>query len=132
MPRREIRNRQYGVHVGEEQIGIDWGRISIVALDHSCQVQRHSYAEREHDLYESPPCAVEALLRVERLPLHVWEPACGKSGNIVNVLRARGHGVYPSDLVDYGTDPTAHYGRDFFLEAPAPLGFDCIVTNPPF
>jgi len=46
-------------------------------LDHSCQVQRHPLAERGDDLYETPPVAVEALLRVDRIPRRVWEPACG-------------------------------------------------------
>jgi hypothetical protein len=101
-------------------------------LDHSCQTQRHPHAERGVDLYETPSVAVEALLRVERLPLRIWEPACGKSCNIVNVLRAQGHDVYASDLMDYGTDPTAHYGRDFLHEHQAPEGYECIVTNPPF
>jgi hypothetical protein len=73
-------------------------------LDHSCQVQRHPLAERGDDLYETPPVAVEALLRVEKIPHRVWEPACGP-GNIVKVLRTAGHEVLASDLVDYG-DPT--------------------------
>jgi len=100
-------------------------------LDRSCQVQRHSFDERGHDLYETPDVAVEALLRVEALPRCIWEPACGP-GRIVNVLRTRGHEVYASDLIDYGTDPTAHYDRDFLLEHQAPDGIECIVTNPPF
>ena len=58
-------------------------------LDHSCQVQRHPLAERGLDLYETPAVAVEALLRVEKIPHRVWEPASGR-GAIVNVLRARG------------------------------------------
>jgi hypothetical protein len=44
-----------------------------MALDHSRQVQRHPLAERGHDLYETPDVAVEALLRVERLPHRIWE-----------------------------------------------------------
>jgi hypothetical protein len=47
-------------------------------LDHSCQVQRHSLSERGLDLYETPAVAVEALLRVEKLPHRVWEPAAGR------------------------------------------------------
>jgi hypothetical protein len=100
-------------------------------LDHSCQVQRHPFAKRGNDLYETPDVATEALLRVERLPLRIWEPACGP-GRIVNVLRAHGHDVYASDLIDYGTDPTAYYGRDFLQEQQAPDGYGCILTNPPF
>ena len=98
-------------------------------LDHSCQVQRHTLKERGHDLYETPAVAVEALLRVEQLPHHLWEPACGP-GNIVNVLRAAGHRVLASDLVDYG-DPTHFARRDFLLER-LPDGCEAIITNPPF
>ncbi len=99
-------------------------------LDHSCQVQRHKLVDRGDDLYETPPVAVEALLRVERLPYRLWEPACGR-GKIVNVLRAAGHQTLGSDLVDYG-DPTHFYGRDFLMEHKAPDGCEAIVTNPPF
>jgi hypothetical protein len=100
-------------------------------LDHSCQAQRHPHLERGVDLYETPDVAVEALLRVEHLPLRIWEPACGP-GRIVRVLRSHRHEIFASDLVDYGTDPTAHYGRDFLAEQQAPEGFTCILTNPPY
>lgn len=98
-------------------------------LDHSCQVQRHSLADRRDDLYETPPVAVEALLRVEKLPHHIWEPCCGR-GKIVNVLRAAGHDVFASDLVDYGGNL---FGRDFLMEYKLPVAcVEAIVTNPPF
>ena len=99
-------------------------------LDHSCQVQRHRLAERGDDLYETPSVAVAALLRCERLPPRLWEPACGRRGAIVRPLRAAGHEVLASDLVDYG-DPTSFYRRDFLLER-LPTGCECIITNPPF
>jgi methylase of polypeptide subunit release factors len=100
-----------------------------VALDHSCQVQRAPLSERGDDLYETPAVAVEALLRVEHLPQKIWETACGP-GAIVRVLRAAGHEVLASDLVDYG-DPTHFYRRDFLME-PLPAGCEAIVTNPPY
>jgi hypothetical protein len=102
-------------------------------LDHSCQVQRHPLSERGHDLYETPPVAVEALLRVESLPHRIWEPACGR-GAIVNVLRAHGHEVVATDLVDYGLPitPPGYYGVDFLIERRAPEGTQAIITNPPF
>jgi hypothetical protein len=102
-------------------------------LDHSTQVQRHPLAERKDDLYETPPVAVEALLRVEQLPHRIWEPACG-TGAIVNVLRAHGHEVVATDLVNYGTPitPPGYYGIDFLMESKAPNGTECILTNPPF
>jgi hypothetical protein len=97
-------------------------------LDHSCQVQRHPLAERGDDLYETPPVAVEALLRVEKIPHRVWEPCCGQ-GNIVRVLRRHGHHVLATDLVDYGAGKS---GIDFLMEYRLPPGVEAIVTNPPF
>jgi hypothetical protein len=101
-------------------------------LDHRCQGQRHSHAERGHDLYETPAVAVEALLRVLTLPSGaIWEPACGR-GAIANVLRAHGHRVVCSDLIDYGADSTASYGVDFLKTTEVPDGVGCILTNAPF
>jgi hypothetical protein len=97
-------------------------------LDHSCQVQRHPLSERGHDLYETPAVATEALLRVEQLPVGLWEPAAGR-GAITNVLRAHGHTVFASDLVDYGIGDTI---QDFLTTTSAPAGAEAIVTNPPF
>lgn len=99
-------------------------------LDHSCQVQRHTLAERGDDLYETPDVAVHALLRVENLPEIVWECACGP-GRIVNVLRNAGHKVYATDLVDYGC-PDSASGIDFLMEQSAPTYIGAIVTNPPY
>jgi hypothetical protein len=96
-------------------------------------VGRAPLRDRGNDLYETPPCATLALLRVEQLPRRIWEPACGR-GAIVAVLRAHGHEVVASDLVDYGVPVTApgYFGVDFLLERRAPEGTEAIVTNPPF
>jgi hypothetical protein len=53
-----------------------------------------------------------------------------RSRAIVRPLRAAGHEVVASDLVDYG-DPTHFYRRDFLLER-LPAGCEPIITNPPF
>jgi hypothetical protein len=98
-------------------------------LDHSCQVQRHPLAERGLDLYETPAVAVEALLRVERIPHCVWEPATGL-GAIVCPLRDRGYAVIASDIFDYGFP--LHFCRDFLAEIGIPTGVEAIVTNPPY
>lgn len=95
-----------------------------------CQVSRAPLADRKDDLYETPSMAVDSLLRVEKLPQYLWEPAAGP-GSIVKVLRAAGHTVLASDLVDYGVDSHFH-GRDFLMEHKAPDGCECILTNPPF
>lgn len=99
-------------------------------LDHSCQVQRHTLADRKDDLYETPDVAVHALLRVEVLPPVIWEPACGP-GRIVNVLREAGHMIVATDLVDYAC-PDSQAGVDFLMETQAPTAARCIVTNPPY
>jgi hypothetical protein len=98
-------------------------------LDPSCQARRAPLADRGDDLYETPAVAVEALLRAEQLPHHLWEPAAGR-GAIVNVLRAAGHAVLASDLVDYG-EPTHFARRDFLMER-LPDKVEAIVTNPPY
>jgi hypothetical protein len=59
--------------------------------------RRHALIERGADLYESPACATETLLRVERLPLSIWEPCAGR-GAISRILQAAGHFVTSSDL----------------------------------
>lgn len=100
-------------------------------LDHSCQVQRATLAERGDDLYETPAVAVETLLRIERLPSVIWEPCCGR-GAIVRVLRGAGRRVISTDLVDYASPDQDHAGRDFLMETRAPDGIQAIVTNPPF
>ena len=88
-------------------------------LDHAAQSGSHTLAERGLDLYETPPCATEALLRVERLPHWCWEPAAGR-GAIVNVLRDHGHAVIASDIIDYGFPP--HFVGDFLKQRKAPAG----------
>src|SRR5262245_18732103 len=96
-------------------------------------IGRAPLRDRRDDLYETPPEAVRALLRVEKIPHRVWEPACGP-GAIVRVLRAHGHEVVATDLVNYGLPitPPGYWGVDFLMESKLPAGCECIVTNPPF
>lgn len=92
---------------------------------------RAPLAERGDDLYQTPPEAVTALLNAERLPHHIWEPACGP-GAIVRVLRDHGHQVLATDLVDYASPDQDHARWDFLSELRLPDGIEAIVTNPPF
>ena len=87
---------------------------------------RAALKERKDDLYETPPEAVHALVKVEKLPRKIWEPACGP-GKIAKTLRQYGHTLFSTDLVDYGYGSP---GVDFLMETTAPC--ECIVTNPPF
>jgi hypothetical protein len=98
-----------------------------VVLDKSAQAGTHTHAERGDDLYETPACAVQALLEVEPLPTKIWEPACGP-GAIVRVLLENGHEVVASDITDFGW---GHVVRDF-LDLPDPQVPFPIVTNPPY
>jgi hypothetical protein len=105
-----------------------------MSVSPTTQAGRASLEERgPAELYETPAVAVEALLRVEPLPRRLWEPACGR-GAIVKVLRAAGHEVVATDLINYGPPitPPGYYGRDFLMERKAPDGCECIITNPPF
>lgn len=92
---------------------------------------RAAVCERGDDLYQTPPEAVHSLMRVERLPLRIWEPACGP-GAIARVLRDAGHDVLATDLVDYASPDQNEHGRDFLFEYQTPHGIHAIVTNPPF
>lgn len=92
------------------------------------QLGRDALSARKDDFYETPPCATQTLLRVEALPPAMWEPCCGK-GAISDVLKAAGHFVVSTDLVDRGYGEA---GVDFLMETRAPSGIDTIVTNPPF
>jgi hypothetical protein len=62
---------------------------------------RHRTAAHELDQYWTPPEAVSALMQIENLPVSIADPCVG-SGAIVNVLKAAGHVVYGSDIMDYG------------------------------
>jgi hypothetical protein len=95
-------------------------------LDKSAQAGQHSYKERQNDCYETPACAVEALLRIESIPHSVWEPACGP-GAIVRVLRDHGHSVFATDLHPYGCGLS---GIDFLTAGHRMT--DAVVTNPPY
>jgi len=99
-------------------------------LDHSSQVQRAPMREHRGDFYDTPVEAVHALLKVEKLPRLIWEPAAGV-GNIVKVLRAAGHEVVASDLNDRGC-PDCYDRIDFLFPEPNWTKSDAIVTNPPF
>lgn len=96
--------------------------------------KRAALAERQNDLYETPPEAVTALLGVERIPHQVWEPACGP-GSIARVLRKHGRDVLATDLVDYASPDQNHSGVDFLIPGIAESYSRenrAIITNPPF
>lgn len=96
----------------------------------STQSAKAPLADRGNDLYETPEVATEALLRAEKLPQYIWEPACGP-GAIARVLRRHGHKVLASDLVDYAS-PDQDERWDFLMERSLPANVEAIVTNPPF
>jgi hypothetical protein len=96
---------------------VEVGEISVAAAVERIRrgivtgVAMNAYVERGLDLYETPAPAPRALLEVESFDGTIWEPACGP-GAIVRVLRAAGHHVIATDLVDYKC-PNALGGVDF-------------------
>lgn len=105
-----------------------------MSLDHSAQSGRAPIADRGMDLYETPECAVRALLEVEKIPPGIiWEPACGP-GAIVRVLKSAGHMVYATDLVDYASPEQDAARVDFLMERhlPSVAAIGSIITNPPY
>lgn len=99
-------------------------------LDKSAQSGRAPLAEHRDDFYATPPEAVHALLKVENFSGTIWEPACG-DGAIVNVLRAAGHRVYATDLVERGC-PDSESRVDFLFESQPGIHIGAIITNPPY
>jgi hypothetical protein len=93
-------------------------------------VKMHPYAERAADLYETPAEAVIALLKVESFTGPIWECAAGR-GATVRALRAAGHTVVGTDLVDYGC-PDSRGGVDFLKAQCAPDDVQTVITNPPY
>jgi hypothetical protein len=98
-------------------------------LDPACQNGQHPLIDRGNDCYSTPAVAVEALLTVESLPYHIWEPAAGR-GNIVCALRDAGHAVIASDIWYYNF--TLDFEADFLDQVRAPAGTELILTNPPY
>jgi hypothetical protein len=98
-------------------------------LDKSAQAGRHATRVHIDDCYDTPPCAVRALLKVEHIPRHVWEPAAG-TGNIASVLRAHGHEVFASDKLDRGCPGVFVF--NYLRPLRMPLAPDAVVTNPPY
>jgi hypothetical protein len=118
---------QSAVETGEVSVS---GAVQRIRRGNVTGVAMSPYSERGLDLYETPPEAVHALLRVESFSGPIWEPACGP-GAIVSVLRQAGHKVVATDIKDYGC-PDSAGGVDFLSEQRAPPGVETILTNPPF
>ena len=93
----------------------------------------HSLAEREkHDYYATDPKAMELLLELETFSDKVWECSCG-AGHLAEVLKAHGHDVKTSDIVDRGYEGTEI--MDFLSltkEDAKEFGRRDIITNPPY
>jgi len=80
-------------------------------------------SKRGLEIYATPPCAVEALVAAEPLPLVCWE-ACGPETSAnASVLCAHGRRVVCTDIsID---------GVDFRGRRCAPSDAQAIVANPP-
>ena len=87
----------------------------------------HTDKEREeNDYYATSPKAVELLLEKEDFIHDIWECAAGED-HIANVLRAHGHKVWSTDIIDR----TGHTEILDFLKTEKDFPGD-IITNPPY
>ena len=96
------------------------------------QYGRMDHPRHAADLYETPPKAIDMLLRHVPLQGPVLEPSAGR-GAIVRELRRHGLQVRASDLHDHGAEPDLgiETGVDF-LSMTSMSGCLSIVINPPF
>ena len=98
---------------------------------------KHAISERGHDLYETPICAVEALLRTKELDpwglsvSKIWEPCAGR-GAISRRLKEAGFEVLSTDIKLYDGRDKDIALHDFFKFSEAIPTCAAIVTNPPF
>jgi hypothetical protein len=103
----------------------------VSKLDKAANAGRAPQREHPGDRYDTHACAVHALLKVEKLPHLIWEPACG-TGNIVKVLRKGGHHVVATDIARRGCPKSRVLD---FLKPPGDghdIECEAIVTNPPY
>lgn len=88
-----------------------------------------NYAQNEretNDYYATEPKALELLLQEETFDKNIWECACGE-GHLSKVLKAHGHKVFSTDLIDRGYG----IGGIDFLQWESQFQGD-IITNPPY
>lgn len=101
--------------------------------DKSTQTGRHSREARGNELYPTPACLVDALVKAEPLPPRIWEPAAGM-GHLAAALVAHGHSVRASDIIAYPerVPGSPRIEKSDFLKEWGSDEISCIVTNPPF
>jgi hypothetical protein len=97
-------------------------------MSHAIHVTAGNHAgpksQRGLEIYQTPACAVEALLRAEPLPQHLLDPCGPDDSELVRTLVAHGHEVTAFAL--------AIDGIDFLTMKELPASTDAMVTNPPF
>ena len=94
-------------------------------LSHAANAGCHPLADRGNDLYESTlhPKLRALFWRSKSCRIGCGNPLAGP-GAVVTVLRAAGHAVIASDLVDYGFP--LHFQRDFLDIATALIDVEAI------
>ena len=101
----------------------------------------HTDKEREsNDYYATDPIAIEKLEAVYKIPMYVWECACGQC-HLSIALQKTGHSVHSSDIIKRCAGASMPTNVMDFLQAKEmPLIFHkdltqndvCILTNPPY
>lgn len=88
----------------------------------------HIWERDQHDWYIEPEECSRGLFAVEDFSGRVWDPACG-IGRIVKSARSAGLAAFGTDVVSRG--PLCERQMDFLFQS-IDIGFDHIVSNPPF
>ncbi len=102
----------------------DWTGNKTATITTSGFHNNSDHDRETNDFYATSPIALEKLLEKETF-INVWECACG-TGNLSEVLKAKGIHGKSSDLVDRG------YGEVIdFLNNDIDWQGD-IITNPPY
>lgn len=74
------------------------------------------------DNFQTPPIALQPLMKYINPNWVIWECACGK-GYLSDELIRYGHWCINTDVLD---------GEQYDFLQYEPKGYDCIITNPPF
>ena len=94
-------------------------------------VKKDDPNRKENDLYPTPPLATYVLQKYVSLPKNIVEPCAGR-GNISIELQRCGFNVASFDLYQYNPTLCAIQTGVDVLSLPKQVGYDALVTNPPY
>jgi hypothetical protein len=100
-------------------------------LDIYTGVNKNDPKRNKNDLYRTPPLATYLLCKYSNPPKKIVEP-CAGYGNIAAELIRNGHEVDCYDLNSYPKTLVPIKTGKNVLDLPKVLGYDGLITNPPY